>query len=252
MKDVLFKWIVVVLIFIFLILMFLLTRIFYNEYATDKEIKKLIKETSIEESIDGNLVSIDSNVKSDYWKYINSSSINVNFDNLKKINQEIVGWIQINGTGVNYPYVKTKNNKFYLKHSINKKSNHVGWTFEDYKVKEDSNNIILYNCSDKTILASSKDVLDKKWFKNNDHIIKTSTLFENNIWQIFSIYKTKNTDEINVNYDKLIDYLKPMVEKSIYDFNVNIDNTIKIITFITKNNNEYIVIHAKMIKQQKR
>ena len=31
-----------------------------------------------------------------------------------------------------------------------------------------------------------------------------------------------------------------------------IDNTVKIITFITKNNNEYIVIHAKMIKQQKR
>ena len=83
-------------------------------------------------------------------------------------------------------------------------------------------------------------------------ILKTSTLFENDIWQIFSIYKTKNIDEINVNYDKLVDYLKPMVEKSIYDFNVNIDNTVKIITFITKNNNEYIVIHAKMIKQQKR
>lgn len=252
MRDKLFKWFVVLLIFLFFVVIFLLGRIFYNEYKTNKMIKKVIKETDIEEIVTGNLISIDDNISSEYWKYINSNSINVNFDKLKKMNEDIIGWIQISGTNVNYPYVKTTNNTFYLKHSINKKSNHIGWTFEDYKADDKSNNIVLYNYSDKTNLASSTKTLEKKWFDSSEHIIKTSTLFENNIWQIFSIYKTKNIKDFEIKYDNLVDYLKPMVEKSIYNFDVDISNTVKIITFITRQNNEYIVIHAKLIKQQKR
>ena len=110
MRDKLFKWFVVLLIFLFFVVIFLLGRIFYNEYKTNKMIKKVIKETDIEEIVTGNLISIDDNISSEYWKYINSNSINVNFDKLKKMNEDIIGWIQINGTNVNYPYVKTTNN----------------------------------------------------------------------------------------------------------------------------------------------
>lgn len=252
MKDVLFKWFTIVLIFIFLILMFLLFRIFSNEKSIGKEIKKILSDTNIEELVSGSLISIDSSIESDYWKYINEKSINVNFDKLKKYNDDIVGWIRIEGTNVNYPYVKSDNNNFYLKHSINRKSNHIGWTFEDSDVTGNNNNMVLYNYSNKTLLASATDVLNKKWFSNNNHIIKTSTLFENDLWQIFSIYKTSNIDDIKIQYDNLVDYTESMKEKSIYKFDINLDNVVKILTFITRDDNEYVVIHAKMIKQQKR
>jgi len=41
-----------------------------------------------------------------YWDYINQSLINVNFEELKKINSNTKGWLQVNGTNINYPLFK--------------------------------------------------------------------------------------------------------------------------------------------------
>ena len=46
--------------------------------------------------------------------------INVNFTELKKINYDTIGWIQVNGTNINYPLVQTKNNDYYLTRSFDK------------------------------------------------------------------------------------------------------------------------------------
>ena len=52
--------------------------------------------------------------------------INVNFNDLKKTNPDIVGWIKVNGTNINYPFVQSKDNKYYLTHSFNKSYNSAG------------------------------------------------------------------------------------------------------------------------------
>lgn len=46
--------------------------------------------------------------------------INVDFEELKNTNQDTLGWIQVNGTNINYPFVQTNNNDYYLNHSYNK------------------------------------------------------------------------------------------------------------------------------------
>ena len=55
-----------------------------------------------------------------YFNYINMNLIDVDFSNLLSINSDTSGWIQVPGTNVNYPFVKTTDNSFYLNHSFDK------------------------------------------------------------------------------------------------------------------------------------
>ena len=66
----------------------------------------------------------------------------VDFSELEKINSDVVGWIVMEGTQVNYPIVQSKDNSFYLNHSFDKKWNSLGSIFMDYRSK---NNFSDYN-----------------------------------------------------------------------------------------------------------
>jgi len=47
----------------------------------------------------------------------------VDFENLKKLNSDVVGWIKINKTKINYPILRALDNDYYLTRDINKKNN---------------------------------------------------------------------------------------------------------------------------------
>ena len=192
----------------------------------------------------------------------NNTFIDVNLADLKKMNNDVVGWLKVNGTNINYPYVKTDNNTFYLTHSIDKSKNSAGWVFLDYRNNSDNydkNNIIYAHARvDKTMFGSLKDALTKEWFnKEEEKIIKTSTLTENSIWQIFSVYKINNTtDYLNINFkdeDEFLKFSNKLKERSIFNFNIDINKDDKILTLSTcYNKNVKTVMHAKLIKTYKK
>ncbi len=61
----------------------------------------------------------------------------VDWANLKAINEDIIGWIQIEGTEISYPIVKGIDNSYYLKHTFEKNSNAAGAIFIDYTNRSD-------------------------------------------------------------------------------------------------------------------
>ncbi len=189
----------------------------------------------------------------------NEKLINVNINELKTINRDVKGWIIVNGTNINYPFVQTTNNDYYLTHSFDKSPNKMGWVFLDYRNKLNGNdkNLILYAHNSKTgkMFGSLPKILTNGWLKNSkNHIIKTSINNQNSLWQVFSIYHIIKTDDyIKTSFyspQEFNSFINMIKNRSIHNFNVELDENDTILTLSTCyiNNNERLVLHAKLIK----
>lgn len=183
---------------------------------------------------------------------------NINFNTLKKQNEDTVAWIKVNNTNVKYPVVKAKDNSFYLTHSFDKSNNSAGWIFADYKNKFDDTdkNIVIYghNRRDGSMFSSLKNALNPNWYNNdlNRNILLYTENKEYN-YEIFSIYKIESEDyyiktEFNDEND-FEDFLNTIIKRSVQDFGVNVSKDDSILTLSTcANNNKYrVVIHAKKV-----
>ena len=53
-----------------------------------------------------------------YWEFIKTNLIDVDFSDLKQVNKDVVGWVKVEGTNVNYPFVQASDNKYYLTHNF--------------------------------------------------------------------------------------------------------------------------------------
>lgn len=219
------------------------------------KIKDLVKINKVTNDNNENTVT-NSNVSSK-----NLNLTNVNFSALKSINSDVTGWLEVSGTNINYPFVQTNNNKYYLNHSFDKTYNDAGWLFLDYRnnLLNDKNTIIYAHARlDKTMFGSLKNTLTKNWINNkNNHIVRISTETENTLWEVFSIYHIENTDDyltIKFNNDnEFLNYIDMIKKRSIYDFNTDVNNVDKILTLSTcYKTNQKLVLHAKLIKNEQK
>ena len=101
----------------------------------------------------------------------------IDFNALKQVNGDTVAFLKVNGTEIEYPIVKTKNNDFYLKHSFDKTYNAAGWIFADYRNKLDGSdkNIVIYghNRKNGTMFSSLRNIMLLDGFLQ---IIKTNLM----------------------------------------------------------------------------
>ncbi len=201
--------------------------------------------------------------ESDYYSYTKTSLMNVDFTKLKKKNSDTVGWIYVPNTNINYPFVQTKDNNYYLNRAFDKTKNGAGWIFADYRsdLKNFKNNTVIYGHGrvDNIMFGTLEDTLKKSWYtKKENQIIKMSTPYENTLWQIFSIYTIKaesyyltHNFENDASYQKFLDTI---TKRSIYNFGVDMTTSDKVLTLSTCLNydGDRIVVHAKLIKRQAR
>lgn len=228
----------------------IITNIKVIEEVTDDENTEIIEQP----------ITIDKNAP--YWNFIKMNLIDADFNELKQINKEVRGWIQVNGTNINYPYVQASDNDFYLNHSFDKSSNGAGWIFMDYRnnPQEFDKNTIIYGHgrSNASMFGTLKNILKSSWFKDsNNYVIKLATEQENSLWEVFSVYKIPTTsDYLQIKFssdEEFQNFANKLIERSAYNFNTPVNSTDKIITLSTCwNNEEKVVMHAKLIKTQKK
>lgn len=233
---------------------------------TKEEVKEIEKIVKVENVKDSNTVEIikqptEPPKENPYWDYIKMDLINVNFTELKNKNNDTKGWIQVGGTNINYPFVQTSNNDYYLNHSFNKNKNNAGWIFLDYRnnINNSEKNIILYGHSrqDTTMFGSLKNILNNGWLDySENHIIKLSTEQDNSLWQVFSAYHIPTTsDYLQIEFSsnqEFLDFGNKLIKRSAHNFYTSINETDQILTLSTCYNNdtERIVLHAKLIKKE--
>ena len=230
---------------------------------TSKQIEIVQDEAKIEEvEDDDNTEIIEQPVKlpkaNPYWDYIKMNMINVDFTELKKINNDVKGWIQVNGTNINYPFVQASDNKYYLNHSFNKSLNYAGWVFLDYRNNLTNNkNTIIYAHGriDKTMFGSLRNILSSGWLNNsNNYVVKLSTEKENTLWQVFSVYHIPTTsDYIQTEFssdDEFLQLITKLKDRSMFNFNTDVNSNDNILTLSTcYSDSEKVVLHAKLIKK---
>jgi len=181
------------------------------------------------------------------------------FEKLLEINDDTVGWLTVNNTKIDYPVVKSTDNDYYLYRDYYKNKNRHGWIYMDYRnnVEDLSDNTIIFghNLSNQKMFGTLRYVTNPSWYKkSSNQIITFNTTKENMKWQIISIYKIPVTnDYLIANFaspDKKLEFLKMVVERSIYNFNATYDENTKILTLSTCSNGskERLVVHAKLIK----
>lgn len=199
----------------------------------------------------------------DYWSYMKIPMMNVDFSKLKKANPDTVGWLFVNNTNINYPFVQTTNNTYYLDKAFNRTKNAAGWLFADYRsdLTNFKRNTVIYGHGrvDQVMFGSLEKVLQKSWYTNRENqIIKLSTPNVNTLWQIVSIYTVKaeayyltHNFENDASYQKFLDTI---LSRSIYNFQTPVSTDDKILTLSTclNYNGERIVVHAKLVKTKDR
>lgn len=137
----------------------------------------------------------------------------IDWDYLKSINENIVGWIEIEGTNINYPILKDNESLYYLKHSYNKKYNSNGsiFTLENNPFKLEETLIYGHNMRNQSMFSQLGNYLDKDFLYSHKNI-KIYTPNQNYTGEVFSCYsigiENENNNIKSLDFNKRIEYYK--------------------------------------------
>lgn len=180
------------------------------------------------------------------------------FAYLQSINQDVVGWIQIPGTVINYPVVQGSDNEFYLTHTYTGQENSSGALFMDAGISdgfEDKNPIIYgHNLKSGAMFSRLNRYARADFWQANPWIYITTPENGQMIYQVFSAYQC--TPDAPVYYygfgetAEYEEYLDQLMEYSIFNAGISVTKEDSIVTLSTcANDTEYrFVVHAKRIQ----
>lgn len=252
----------------FIVSIYFIINWFKDSDSSENIASSILDITTITEVSDSDNVELvnppANNTSDDYWDFIKTPLISVDFNSLLERNPDTVGWIRVNNTNINYPIVQSNNNSQYLKHAFDGSSNRAGWIFADYRndMKSFDKNTIIYGHSrlNQTMFGSLKNVLERSWYENkSNRIILLSTPSENTLWQVFSVYTIEpESYYITTSFssdESYQSFLNTIKSRSIYDFGVNLSTNDKTLTLSTCSDTMgtgRIVVHSKLIKREVR
>lgn len=195
-------------------------------------------------------------------------SIDVDFDSLKLINKDVIGWIVYEPIELSYPVVKDKGDDFYEHYSFDLEKNLAGAIFLDYICKPDLSgfNSIIYghNMRNGTMFGSLKKLLQDQSLIEQDPYFYIFTEDEAYMYRIVCTYLTNQnskTYELNFDYElsdmqAYVDYMKEVGQyKDEAFFNEPVTEDLRMVTLSTchgLHSKERTVIHGVLVAQQKR
>ena len=162
--------------------------------------------------------------------------ISVDFSVLKQENEDIVGWLYLEDSPINYPVVQSYDNDYYLRRLVNGEYNIAGSLFMDYRNDsnlEDNNTIIYgHNMKNNTMFGSLQEYKNQNYYDNHK-VMYYFTPEKNYIIELFTGYTISVESDI---YDlSIIDSskLEELISKSDFESNTKVTEEDKIVTLST-------------------
>lgn len=115
-------------------------------------------------------------------------------EELQKENQEIIGWLEIEGTNISYPVCQAQDNSFYLDHNYKKEKATTGALFldKDFDWNKPSTNYLIYgHRNSQGIMFEDLIKYSKQEFYNNHKEIKFTTASEESTYEILAVFKSR-------------------------------------------------------------
>lgn len=226
--------------------------VMYNNYTSLQEV------TSIQEKVNEAIKENDTSLveENDNYKIKNNY-----IASLLTINKDIIGFLKVNNTNINYPVVQAEDNIYYLKKNLNNEDDINGWVYMDYRNSDKilNDNTIIYGHNmyySGVMFGTLHKVLYSNWYNNEDNLtIEFDTMYESMKWKIFSIYTIpKTSDYLQVSFEtpeEKLAYIKMEKNRSIKNFNVEVTENDYLLTLSTcTGDNDRLVVHAKLIQEQ--
>lgn len=192
----------------------------------------------------------------------NQEERKIDINKLYEENKDIVGWLKIDSTTINYPIMQNINDpNYYLHRDFYKNYSSYGTPYMAKQCNLNSDNIVIYGHHMKNNkMFGELEKYKSKDFYNNHKIITFTTLEKEYSYEIFAVFKTtvytKNTfryyENINFENKKMYnDFINICKDKSLYQTGIKIKDKEKLITLSTceySNKNSRLVIVARKIK----
>lgn len=186
----------------------------------------------------------------------------INIQELYNINSDIIGWLKIDNTNMNYPVMQTKENpSYYLRKNFYKKYSLWGTPFlaENCDVKTSDNLIIYGHHINNSKMFGELENYKKEEYCKSHNIIKFYTMENKFEYEIISVFVTSVYENISFPYYKYINFnnekefdtfINKCKELSFFDFKKKITYKNKLLTLSTceySRKNGRLVIVAKKI-----
>lgn len=163
----------------------------------------------------------------------------VDWDELMKVNEDIIAWIQIPALELSYPILQGEDNDYYLHHDMHKEELFAGSIFLDAENDPDflNYNSIIYghNMRDGSMFAKLKDLQNKEVLKSCPYFW-ILTPKRNMLYQIFSVHTAVTGSETYTiqfgSAEKYAKWVENMTAQSVYSLK-KYRQTGKIVTLST-------------------
>lgn len=132
----------------------------------------------------------------------NEQNLNNKYAELYSQNNDFIGWLKIDGTGIDYPVMQSRNNPdYYLKHNFNKEYSRFGVPYMQEDCDLQSDNIVIYghNMKNKSMFNELTRYKDKDFY-NAHKYITFETMSESRTYEIIAAFKTVAYSENGFKY----------------------------------------------------
>lgn len=186
-------------------------------------------------------------------------------EELQKENNEIIGWLEIEDTNINYPVLQTNDNNFYLSHNYKKEKANTGSLFldKDFDLVNGSSNYLIYgHRNTKGLMFEDLMKYAKEDFYKEHTKIKFTTNKEDSVYEIMSVFYSRvyYKSEKNVfryyyfvnanNEQEYNDFVNNAKKASIYDTGVNANYGDQLLTLSTceysQEDGRFVVVAKKL------
>ena len=233
-----------------------------KEFAENKkeiDIYDDLQEIVIEENTDIDTTNVDTEIE----KSEGESSNKYNLENIAKINSDVVGWIKIENTNIDYPVMQ--NGDYYLHRNIYKNySSHGTPYLAEYCNIQYSDNLIIYghHMNDNSMFAQLDNYKKQSFYENHKYIKFYSYYNGKTIEKTYEVaiaFKTVVYSDKGFKYynytnfsdvQELNDFIENCQKLEFYNTGIDINYGDKLITLSTceySQKNGRIVVVAKQI-----